>query len=184
MISNCLKEKTAKSNDKLKKFCTSFKIYFETKLPSTNILKDEYIKYDNWNVGTYYINIDYNNEYNLHYGQDYDDDMSNIENTKMFVEKAFSQWVKVESKYDFTKEVNLIFKNFNLPYKLQVSKLISQGYKTTNFNVEIVNYKMLEKKIANAEEMILSKEPLDKEFALEYIIDSLQYIISIQDCKQ
>lgn len=40
---------------------------------------------------------------------------------------------------------------------------------------------MLERKIQYAEEMILSSENLDKKCALDYIIDSLQYIISIQD---
>lgn len=42
---------------------------------------------------------------------------------------------------------------------------------------------MLERKIQYAEEMILSSENLDKKCALDYIIDSLQYIISIQEGK-
>jgi hypothetical protein len=40
---------------------------------------------------------------------------------------------------------------------------------------------MFERKIAYSEEMITSREMLDKKVALDYIVDALQYYISIQD---
>lgn len=101
----------------------------------------------------------------------------------MFIELAFSNWIEVEKRYEFTKDVNSIFKKFKIPFKLQKGKIISSGYKTTNIDDKIINYVMLERKIQYAEEMILSAENLDKKCALDYIIDSLQYIISIQDGK-
>ena len=99
----------------------------------------------------------------------------------MFIELAFSSWIENEKRYDFTKDVNAIFQKFRMPFKLQKGKVIKSGYRTTNLNDKIINYTMLERKIQYAEEMILSPENLDKKCALDYIIDSLQYIISIQD---
>lgn len=44
----------------------------------------------------------------------------------------------------------------------------------------ILDYRMFERKIAYSEEMIMSSEILDKKCALDYIVDALQYFISIQ----
>lgn len=165
----------------LDKFWKSFITYFENELPCTDYFKEEYIRYDNWNNGTYYIDIDYDYQFNLHYGIEYDvEKFSNISYIKMFIELAFCEWIKIEKRYEFTKKVNSIFKNFKLPYKLQKGKIVSQGYKTTHVDDKIINYAMLERKIQFAEEMILSNETLDKKCALDYIVDSLQYLLSIQ----
>ena len=45
----------------------------------------------------------------------------------------------------------------------------------------IYNYEQLERKINYSEELIISDELLDKKTALDYITDSLQYIVSIND---
>ena len=44
-----------------------------------------------------------------------------------------------------------------------------------------INYSMFERKIRYSEEMITSREYLDKKCALDYIIDALQFIISLQE---
>lgn len=180
LIDNGYKEKSEKKNT-IDKFWTSFKTYFENELPYQDILKDECIRYDNWDSGTYYIDINYNYQFQLHYGIDFnEEDFSSINQIKMFIELSFAEWVKPEKRYDYTKIINQIFRKFKLPYKLSKGKIISQGYKTTTIDDKIINFAMLERKIQFAEEMILSQESLDKKCALDYIVDSLQYLVSIQ----
>jgi hypothetical protein len=60
-------------------------------------------------------------------------------------------------------------------------KLTKPGYKTTFNNEFILNYPQFERKIKFAEEMIMSNDLLDKKTALDYITDSLQYFISINE---
>lgn len=173
-----VEEKDDKSFDK---FCKSFKLYFESVLPQKNILKDEYLHYDNWNGGTYYNVIDYNEQFILNYGVEFNTDkFNNFDYIKMFLELAYNDWIKIDKRYDFTKEINDIFKKFKLPYQLKSGKIVSKGYRTTVIDEKIINFSMLERKVKYAEEMILSKEILDKKSALDYIVDSLQYLISIQ----
>lgn len=164
----------------INKFWTSFKAYFENELPYKGYFKTEFVEYNNWDGGIYYLNIDYDYQYKLHYGTEYKE-CSTINDIKMFIELAFNNWIKNEKRYDFTKDVNAIFQKFKMPFRLQKGKVIKSGYRTTTLNEKIINYTMLERKIQYAEEMILSSENLDKKCALDYIIDSLQYIISIQD---
>lgn len=173
-------KKENKIDNQISKFWTSFKAYFENELPNKSYLKSEFIRYDNWDGGTYYLDIDYDYQYKLHYGIDYKE-CTAISEIKMFIELAFSNWIENEKRYDFTKDVNAIFQKFKMPYKLQRGKIVKSGYKTTSINDKIINYTMLERKIQYAEEMILSSENLDKKCALDYIIDALQYIISIQE---
>ena len=166
-------KKARNLDSQINKFWTSFKVYFEKELPYKGYLKSEFVGYDNWNGGVYYLDISYDYQYKLHYGIEYKE-CSTINDIKMFIELAFSSWIENEKRYDFTKDVNAIFQKFRMPFKLQKGKVI-------NLNEKIINYTMLERKIQYAEEMILSSENLDKKCALDYIIDSLQYIISIQD---
>lgn len=49
---------------------------------------------------------------------------------------------------------------------------------------KILNYSMFERKIRYSEEMITSREYLDKKSALDYIIDALQFILSVQDSEK
>lgn len=166
------------------RFWISFMSYFENELPYKDYLKDIYIGYDNWDGGRQYVDIDYNNQFRLHYGLNYDENIfNNISNIKLFIELSFAEWIKLDKRYEYTKDVNTIFRKFKLPYKLSKGKLVSAGYKTTNLDDKIINYSMLERKIQFAEEMIMSNETLDKKAALDYIVDSLQYLLSIQKGK-
>ena len=70
---------------------------------------------------------------------------------------------------------------FNIPLKLRNGVLISVGHKSSNEIKYIYNYEQLERKINYSEELIISDELLDKKTALDYITDSLQYIVSIND---
>lgn len=180
LIDNGYKEEN-KTKTAIEKFWTSFKTYFEKELPYKDFLKDEFIGYDNWDGGIYYTDINYSYQFELHYGIEYkQEEFSNINFIKMFIELSFAEWIKPEKRYEYTKVVNQMFKKFKLPYKLSKGKIILCGYKTTNIDTKIINYAMLERKVQFAEEMILSNETLDKKCALDYIVDSLQYLISIQ----
>lgn len=169
-----------KTDNKMSKFLTRFKTFFENELPSKGYLKEEFIGYDNWNGGRCYLNIDYDYQYKLHGGVEYKE-CTTIDEIKMFIELAFKHWIKNDKRYDFTKDVNRIFSELRLPYRLQKGKIIKKEYKTTNKNEKIINYEMFEEKIQHAQEMILSPKRLDKKCALDLIIDSLQYIVSIQE---
>ena len=183
LIENGYKFEQTKTNI-IDRFWISFMSYFEHELPYKDYLKYKYIGYDNWNGGECYTDIDYNYEFRLHYGLNYNEDMFNsMANIKMFIELSFSEWIKLDKRYEYTKEINTLFRNFKLPYKLSKGKIVSAGYKTTNLDDKIINYAMLERKIQFAEEMIMSNETLDKKVALDYIIDSLQYLVSIQKGK-
>lgn len=70
---------------------------------------------------------------------------------------------------------------FQMPYKLSSGRIIGKGYKTTESVDVILDYRMFERKIAYSEEMIMSNEMLDKKCALDYIVDALQYFISVQN---
>lgn len=183
LIENGYKFEQTKINI-IDRFWISFMSYFEYELPYKDYLKDKYIGYDNWDNGRYYTDIDYNYEFRLHYGLNYSEDMFNtISNIKMFIELSFLEWIKSDKRYEYTKDVNSLLRKFKLPYKLSKGKIVSAGYKTTNLDDKIINYAMLERKIQFSEEMIMSNETLDKKVALDYIVDSLQYLISIQKGK-
>ena len=171
--------------DNIKKFWLSFTTWFEDELPGTGILQAYYEDYDNWNGGTYYLGIDIEKEYRLHYGIAYPDilklELPQIEDIKMFIELAFHEWIIFEKRYDFTVMVNKRLSRFLIPHRLQNGRLIQEGYKTSYYLDKILNYPMFERKIRYSEEMITSREYLDKKSALDYIIDALQFILSVQD---
>ncbi|MBD5134937.1 MAG: hypothetical protein HDT39_03095 [Lachnospiraceae bacterium] len=58
--------------------------------------------------------------------------------------------------------------------------VIGKGYKTTESVEVILDHRMFERKIVYLEEMIMSNEILDKKCVLDYIVDALQYLISVQ----
>ena len=169
----------------LKKYWLSFCTWFEDELPGMGILQPYYEDYDNWNGGTYYLGIDFEKEYKLHYGVTYPDilkcELPKMEDIKMFIELAFHEWIFFEKRYDFTIMINKRLSRFSVPYRLQNGRLIQEGYKTSFYIDKIINYSMFERKIRYAEEMITSREYLDKKSALDYIVDALQFILSVQD---
>lgn len=171
--------------ENIKKFWLSFTTWFEEDLPGTEILQSQYEYYDNWNGGTFYLGIDFEKEYRLHYGIAYPDvlklELPQIEDIKMFIEIAFHEWIIFEKRYDFTVMVNKRLSRFSIPYRLQNGQLIQEGYKTSYYIDKILNYSMFERKIRYSEEMITSREYLDKKCALDYLIDALQFILSVQD---
>lgn len=154
----------------------SFTTWFEDELPGTEILQAYYEEYDNWNGGTYYLGVDFEKEYRLHYGIVYPDvlklESPQMEDIKMFIELAFHEWVIFDKRYDFTVMVNKRLSRFSIPYRLQNGRLIQEGYKTSYYIDKILNYSMFERKIRYSEEMITSREYLDKKSALDYIIDA------------
>lgn len=170
--------------DNLNKFWACFTTWFRGELPNQEILKDKFKGYDNWDGGTWYLDIDLEYQYKLHLGIPYSGVFDNTETVvigdmQTFIELAYEEFV--DKRYEFTVEVNKRFAQFKLPYKLQNGKLTKPGYKTTFSNEFILNYPQFERKIKFAEEMIMSNDLLDKKTALDYITDSLQYFISINE---
>ncbi len=177
-------------NEIYKKFWKSFLLWFEKELVDLDLIQDKFVSWSNWDGGTNYLTIDYDNEYILYTGENYPDslkrDEGDIVEIKKFIEMAYTHWIKddAESHYKFTILVNNRLQMFKLPYKLQNGKVVDQGYKSSYFVGKIKDYKMFERKIQYAEKMILSKNLMDKKTALDAIIDSLQYLISMQPGKR
>lgn len=180
-------DEDVEENREIKRFWASFILWFETELVNMELLQDKYLYWDNLNGGTWYLNLDYDHEFNLYRGISYPDSLKNntgdMTEIKSFIEIAYKYWIKKDGKshYDFTIEVNERLKIFKLPYRLQNGLLLKQGYKTTFGIDKILNYRMFERKIRFSEDMINSNDMLEKKSALDFLIDSLQYLISIQE---
>lgn len=176
------------SRDDLNRLWTSFSAWIEKSEIVHEYFKDEFIQYDNWNGGIYLLNIDFDEEYKIYYGESYPFLTSanrgiEIDELKDYIEIMYDRWLVPEKHYQFTVEINRLFDKFHMPYKLSSGKVIGKGYKTTE-NIEIIlNQRMFERKIAFSEEMIMSCEILDKKCALDYIVDALQYYVSVQNAE-
>ena len=163
-------------------------MWFETELINLDLLKDKYLRWDNWDGGTWYLELDYDYEFKLYRGIGYPDSLKNnmgdMSDIKNFIEIAYKYWIKNDGKshYDFTVEINERLKIFKLPYRLQNGILLKQGYKSTYGIDKILNYRMFERKIRFSEDMINSNELMEKKSALDFLIDALQYLISTQEC--
>lgn len=172
--------------EKINRFWTGLSAWMNQQDIIEKFFRIEYAEYNSsWNGGTYYLNIDYDHEYRIQYGEDYpelaiENRGINFDELKDFIEIMYERWIKSEVHYLFTVEINKRFDKFQLPYKLSSGIVMGKGYKTTETIDVILDHRMFERKIAYSEEMIMSSEILDKKCALDYIVDALQYFISIQ----
>lgn len=123
-------------NVQLKRFWSAFKIWFENELPQLELLQDKYVHWDNWDGGTWFLDLDYDYEFKKYRGincpESLKNDTGNFEDIKTFLEIAYKYWIINEGKvhYAFTVEVNERFRIFKLPYKMQNGRILKQGYKT------------------------------------------------------
>lgn len=188
MCSDLIQDNIGDVSEKLNRFWTSFCAWIGKSDIVEEFFKGEYTDYNNWNEGYFYLNIDYEDEYRDYYGTSYpathECELPSFKQVIDYLEIGYARWIKTEKRYAYTIEVNNRFEKFGLPYRLSSGKVIKKGYKTTETIEKILNYRMFERKIQFAEENILSSELLDKKVALDYIIDALQFLLSIQnaDC--
>ena len=56
----------SEENRKIKRFWTAFMLWFETELVNLELLKEKYVRWDNWNGGTWYLDIDFDYEYKMY----------------------------------------------------------------------------------------------------------------------
>lgn len=172
-------------NDNLKKFWNSFETWHNKSDVVEELFKAEYTEYNNWDRGYFYLNIDYENEYRDYYGISFpiahQGETPSFEQIVDYIVIAYARWIKTDKRYSYTIEVNNRFEKFGLPYRLSAGQVTNKSYKTTEKIGKIINYRMFERKIQFAEENILRAELLDKKVALDYLIDALQFLISVQD---
>lgn len=184
------KEKIQEENANIKRFWTSFILWFENELVNLEIIQEKYLRWDNWNGGNWFLDLDYDYEFKLYRGIDYPDSLKNntgkFEDIKIFLELAYKYWIINDGKshYNFTVEVNERFNIFRLPYRMQNGIVLKQGYKTTFGIDKIINFRMFERKVRFSEDMINSSDLMEKKSALDFLIDSLQYLVSIQEGKR
>lgn len=185
MSNDPLMDDIEETNGKLSKFWISFYTWSGKSEIVEEFYKGKYTDYNNWNEGYFYLNIDYEEEYRDYYGISYpathEYETPPLKQVIDYLEIGYARWIKTEKRYSYTIEVNGRFEKFGLPYRLSSGKIITKGYKTTEVIGKILNYRMFERKIQFAEENILSNELLDKKVALDYIIDALQFLLSIQN---
>lgn len=169
----------------LQKFWVSFNAWIDSSGVVDEFVKAEYTGYNTWDEGYYYLDIAYDDEYKEYYGVGYPG-MNGNENFSFaqivdYIEIMYAKWIKTDKHYAYTVEVNKRFEKFNLPYRMVSGKIKNKGYKTTESIGKILNYRMFERKIQFAEENILGTEMLDKKVALDYLVDALQFFISVQN---
>lgn len=178
------REIVEKEEEPINKFWVSLKAWIDDELPCKGILYERYIEYDNWNGGTYYCTINYDDVFRLYLGISYNNEYEDKNkckfcDIKLLIELLYKELIKSDMRYSFTIEINNRLSKFQLPYELKNGKIIKKGYKGTTENKSIINYQMLEAKILWAEDRIMGKELLDKHTALNYITDSLEYLFSL-----
>lgn len=183
------KGKDNEESASIKRFWSSFITWFENELPQMELLQGDHLEWDNWDGGMWRLCMNYDYEFQLYRGINYPDSLQyntgNFDDIKTFLEIAYKYWIINEGQkhYQFTIEVNERFRIFKLPYRMQNGIVLKQGYKTTYGIDKIINYSMFERKIRFSENMINSHDLMEKKSALDFIIDALQYIVSIQDGK-
>ncbi|MEI3311732.1 MAG: hypothetical protein V8R78_08160, partial [Evtepia gabavorous] len=64
-------------NREIKRFWASLILWFETELINLDLLKDKYLRWDNWDGGTWYLELDYDHEFKLYRGIGYPDSLKN-----------------------------------------------------------------------------------------------------------
>lgn len=111
-------------NIRIKHFWSAFILWFENELPNLELLQDKYVHWDNWDGGTWFLNLNYDYEFKKYKGVGYPESLKNntgnFEDIKTFLEIAYKYWIINEGKthYDFTVEVNERFQIFRLPYRM------------------------------------------------------------------
>jgi len=114
-------------DNNFQRFWKSFEAWFLKELPFNQLLKSNYTHYDNWDGGTYYVDIDYTHLYKLIYGIEWvdifkEDAVVSKENFKFFIEAIYEECIK--ERYKFTIAVNERLGKFNLPYRLEMGKFV------------------------------------------------------------
>lgn len=178
---NASEKQIKKVVENFDKYFLSFVTWYNEELPFTNLLKEGYRYYDNFSCGHWIVDIDFEKLYKLKYGIEWENVFSKkdlmIDEFSKFLELLYEECT--EDRYKFTVEINNRLQKFKIPYKLQNGKLTSIVYKSSFYIDKIINYELLEKKIQQSEELISSNETKNKKTALDLIVDSLQYLISI-----
>ena len=141
----------------LDRFWVSFKQWYLYELPQNNLIKEQFISYDEHDDAKPYLDIDFNHYYKLNFGVEYDgilekDETITVKSLKMLTELTYSEFIK--DRYAFTVDVNKRLVKFNIPLKLRNGVLISVGHKSSNEIKYIYNYEQLERKIKYSEELI------------------------------
>ena len=170
----------------LDRFWVSFKQWYLYELPQNNLIKEQFISYDEHDDAKPYLDIDFNHYYKLNFGVEYDgilekDETITVKSLKMLTELTYSEFIK--DRYAFTVDVNKRLVKFNIPLKLRNGVLISVGHKSSNEIKYIYNYEQLERKINYSEELIISDELLDKKTALDYITEIALLVGENRDSK-
>lgn len=176
------------SQENIQKFWKSLSTWYVQPEIAEEYFQPNYLDYNIYTERDFLF-IDYETEYMIYYGVSYphlERENRKITLTELqdFIEIMYERWIKPEKHYAFTVEINKKFDKFHLPYKLSSGKVKGKGYKTTETVDVILDYRMFERKIAFSEQMIMSGEMLDKKCALDYIVDALQYYISVQDAEK
>lgn len=118
------KGKDNEENASVKRFWSSFIIWFENELPEMELLQEKYLQWDGWDDGTWRLYMNYDYEFQLYrdinYPASLQHNTGNFDDIKTFLEIAYKYWIINEGQkhYQFTIEVNERFRIFKLPYRI------------------------------------------------------------------
>lgn len=97
-------------NREIKRFWASFILWFETELINLDLLKDKYLRWDNWDGGTWYLELDYDYEFKLYRGIGYPDSLKNKHTINIWPQyKRVLQLYKGGNWEYLTQEIKKIF---------------------------------------------------------------------------
>ena len=170
------------NSEQLHKFWNSFNAWVRSNEVLETLFRAEFVQWDSWDGGTFYMVIDFETEYLIQYGKGYpivDDTIPSKEELFEYIEIMYERWIK--NRYEFTVQINQKFKSFDLPFKLDKGKIIILNCKPRYMNDEILDIPMFEQKIKDSEAMINQEELAIKKAALQCIVQALQYYLSIQE---
>lgn len=95
------KGKGIEENVKEKRFWNSFIHWFETELPGLELLDGKYLRWDNWDGGMWFIELDYDHEFTLYRGTVYPSSLKNNTGGKVYavVKKELDELMKLSNEY-------------------------------------------------------------------------------------
>ena len=87
------KGKGIEENVKEKRFWNSFIHWFETELPGLELLDGKYLRWDNWDGGMWFIELDYDHEFTLYRGTVYPSSLKNKEKREPLNDSQFIEYL-------------------------------------------------------------------------------------------
>ena len=180
-------EKLDNNYEALNKMWVFFEAYIKDKINNDYSFFDKhYLDYDYDKYGNFLdvkVKINFNNEFKLNYGIDMDFSNFKItfDNIRKIIELTYTKLIDKKCRYKYTIDINDAFEKFRLSYRIKDGIVFDETYKTSYLFNSIIDEDKFEDKINRSNQLIVSPILLDKKAAVKYLVDAIEYLISIQN---